>query len=147
VNRAHDETPDLGNPGDEQLRAILSGLRRVAVVGISERPDRPSHGIARFLAGLGVEVLGVNPTLREALGRPVYASLAEVPGEIDLVDVFRRPEAVPPVMAEAIARRAPVVWLQEGIVHAEAAAQGRAAGLVVVQDRCLYKEWLRLLNG
>ena len=93
-------------------------------------------------------MIGVNPVLKEeVLGIKVYPSLADVPGPVDVVDVFRRSDTVPAVMDEAIAMKAPVVWLQEGVVHEEAAATARAAGLDVIQDRCLYKEWLRLMNG
>lgn len=137
---------DFQNPADEVVRALLAGMRRVAVVGISDRDDRASHGIARFLVGAGIDVVGVNPALSEVLGRPVYPSLAEVPGDLDLVDVFRRSEAVPPIVEEAIARGAKALWLQEGVIHPAAAARARAAGLTVVMDRCLYKEWLRLMN-
>ena len=136
------------NPSDEKIREILDGMKRVAVVGISAKPDRASHGIARFLVGQGFDVVGVNPVLKEdVLGIKVYSSLTEVPGSIDVVDVFRRSETVPPVVDEAIAVKAKVVWMQEEVVHEEAAAKARSAGLDVVQDRCLYKEWLRLMNG
>ena len=140
--------PGRINPADERVREILAGMKRVAVVGISEKPDRPSHGIARFLVGRGVQILGVNPVLKgPVLGAEVYAALRDVPGPIDVVDVFRRSDAVPEVVDEAIAVGAKVVWLQEGIVHEAAAAKATAAGLDVVMDRCLYKEWLRLMNG
>jgi predicted CoA-binding protein len=141
------DSRNLDNPPDDRVREILSSMKRVAVVGLSAKEDRASHGIARFLVGQGFDVVGVNPVLKEdVLGIPVYASLSEVPGPIDVVDVFRRSDTVPPVMDEAIAVKAEVVWLQEDIVHEEAAAKARAAGLTVIQDRCLYKEWLRLMN-
>jgi uncharacterized protein len=142
------EATHPSNPTDERIKEILSSMKRVAVVGLSNKPDRASHGIAKFLVGQGFEVVGVNPVLKEeVLGIKVYPSLADVPGPVDVVDVFRRSDTVPPVMDEAIAMKAPVVWLQEGVVHEEAAATARAAGLDVIQDRCLYKEWLRLMNG
>lgn len=139
--------PARANPPDDRIAAFLRTMRRVAVVGISDRPDRPSHGIAKFLIGAGYEVCGVNPVLKEVLGRPVYPTLAEVPGPLDLVDIFRRSEAVPEIVEAAIAAGARGVWMQEGVVHAGAAERARAAGLFVVMDRCVYKEWLRLLNG
>ena len=142
------EATNPSNPADERIKEILSTMKRVAVVGLSANPDRASHGIAKFLVGQGFEVIGVNPVLKEdVLGIKVYPSLDDVPGPVDVVDVFRRSDTVPPVMDEAIAMKAPVVWLQEGVVHEEAAATARAAGLDVIQDRCLYKEWLRLMNG
>lgn len=136
------------NPPDAAIRAVLEGMKRIAVVGLSAREDRASHGIARFLQGQGFEVIGVNPALSgPVLGLEIYASLAEVPGRVDVVDVFRRSDTVPPVVDEAIARGDKCIWLQEGVVHEEAAAKARAAGLQVISDRCLYKEWLRLMNG
>ena len=136
------------NPPDAAIRAVLAGMKRIAVVGLSAREDRASHGIARFLQGQGFEVIGVNPALDgPVLGLEIYASLTEVPGPVDVVDVFRRSDTVPPVVDEAIARGDGCVWLQEGVVHEEAAARARAAGLRVISDRCLYKEWLRLMNG
>lgn len=142
------DTRNLDNPPDDRIREILSSMEHVAVVGLSAKEDRASHGIARFLVGQGFDVVGVNPMLKEdVLGIKVYASLAEVPGPVDVVDVFRRSDTVAPVVDEAIAVKAKVVWLQEDIVNEEAAATARAAGLTVIQDRCLYKEWLRLMNG
>jgi len=132
---------------DESVAEILRGMKRVAVVGISDKPERASHGITKFLVGLGVEVFGVNPMLEAVLGVKVYPDLADVPGPIDVVDVFRRSETVPPVVDAAIAAGAACVWMQEGVVHEAAAGAARDAGLDVIMDRCLYKEWLRLLNG
>lgn len=142
------DTRNLNNPPDELVQEILTGMKRVAVVGLSAKEDRASHGIARFLVGQGLEVVGVNPMLKEdVFGIKVYDSLADVPGPIDVVDVFRRSETVPPVVDEAIAMKTDVIWMQEDVVHEESAAKARAAGIVVIQDRCLYKEWLRLMNG
>jgi len=142
------QTEGVLNPGDERVREILSTMRRVAVVGISPKEDRASRGIARFLQGRGLEVLGVNPVLTEpVLSAPLYATLQDIPGTIDVVDIFRRSEAVPPIVDDAIAAGAKVIWMQEGVMHSEAAAKAVRAGLDVVMDRCLYKEWLRLLNG
>ena len=141
-------TESVTNPPDERIRAVLQGMKRVAVVGLSAREDRASHGIARFLVGQGLDVVGVNPVLDEpVLGLEIYPDLADVPGRVDVVDVFRRSEAVPPVVAAAVARGDGCVWLQEGVTHEEAAGEARDAGLDVISDRCLYKEWLRLMNG
>ena len=139
---------NLNNPSDERTKEILSNMKRVAVVGLSAKEDRASHGIARFLVGQGFDVVGVNPMLKEdVLGIKVYPSLAEVPDHVDVVDVFRRSDTVPPVVDEAIAMKAGMIWMQEDVVHEEAAAKARTAGLDVIQDRCIYKEWLRLMNG
>ncbi|MFH1841743.1 MAG: CoA-binding protein [bacterium] len=131
---------------DDLLLRILSETHRVAVVGISDKPERASHRIARFLLEKQVEVLPVNPRLETVLGMTVYPDLRSVPGVLDVVDIFRRSEAVPPIVDEAIAVSAKVVWMQEGVVHEEAAAKAEAAGLDVVMDRCILKEWQRLLS-
>ena len=142
------ENSSPSNPSDDRIREILAGMKHVAVVGISAKEERASNGIARFLVGKGFEVSGVNPVLKEdVLGIKVYPSLTDVPGPIDVVDVFRRSDTVPPVIDEAIALKVGAIWLQEGVAHEEAAAKARAAGIDVIQDRCLYKEWLRLMNG
>jgi predicted CoA-binding protein len=145
---AMEQHQEPSNPADEVVARILADMRRIAVVGLSARPDRASYGVTRFLVGRGLEVVGVNPALNEAvLGLKIYAELSEVPGPVDVVDVFRRSDMVPEIIDQAIAAGASAVWLQEGVVHEEAAARARSAGLTVIQDRCLYKEWLRLHNG
>ncbi len=135
-----------GTP-DTRVTEILKNMKFVAVVGISEKPERASHGITKFLKGLGVEVVGVNPMLTEVLGVKVYPTLADIPGSIDVVDVFRRSDTVGPVVDEAVAVGAKTVWMQESVVNENAARIARNAGLDVIMDRCIYKEWLRLLNG
>jgi uncharacterized protein len=131
---------------DAQLKSLFSQMARVAVVGLSPNPDRASHGIARFLIGRGCEVVGVNPGQTEILGVPVYPTLADVPHRVDLVDIFRRGETVGPVVEAAIARGDGFIWMQEGVVNEDAAALAREAGIPVVMDLCVYKEWLRLMN-
>lgn len=142
------DVPSPSNPSDEVIRRVLADMKTVAVIGISAREDRASNGITRFLTGLGLTVTGVNPTQTEPVhGAPVVGSLAEVSGPIDVVDVFRRSEAVPAIADAAIAHGAKTLWLQEGVVHEESARKAREAGLTVIQGRCIYKEWLRLMNG
>lgn len=131
---------------DDQMKAMFSHLTRVAVVGLSPDPQRASHGIARFLIGRGFDVVGVNPGHREILGVPVYPSLEDVPGRVDLVDIFRRGDTVGPIVDAAIARGDGFIWMQEDVVNADAAARAQAAGIPVVMDLCVYKEWLRLMN-
>jgi len=129
----------------DDIRAILTTTRRIAVVGVSANPMRPSHGVMAFLVAHGFEVVGVNPGLagQHLHGRPVVASLDEA-GPLDMVDVFRASDQVPAVMADAIRLGARTVWMQLGVAHAAAAAEGRAAGLVVIEDRCPAIEWCRL---
>ncbi len=139
---------EFQNPGDDKLSAILKGMNRVAVVGISAKEDRASHGIARFLKGLDLEVIGVNPVLKEdVLGLEIVPALSDITGMVDVIDVFRKSEAVPAIVEASIACGAKCIWLQEGVIHEEAALKAQNAGIDVVMDLCLYKEWLRLLNG
>ena len=116
----------------------------IAVVGVSARPDRPSYEVAHYLIEAGFTVYLVNPTEREIFGRPVYASVRDLPEPVDIVDVFRRPADVPPVVEDAIAAGARAVWMQLGIVNEAAAARARAAGLAVVMDRYMQIEHRRL---
>ena len=132
---------------DSRIKELLEGMRRVAVVGLSPKEDRASHGIARWLIDRGVEVVGVNPAHEEILGVPVYPDLEAVPGTVDVVDIFRRSDTVGPIVEAAAARGDGAVWMQEGVENAEAAAVAEEAGIPVIMDRCIYKEWLRLLNG
>ncbi len=140
------ETPSV-NAAPEEVRALLGGARVVAVVGLSDKPGRDSYHVAAYLQSRGYRIIPVNPAVKEVLGERAYARLEDVPERIDVVDVFRRPEAVPGVVASAIAVGAKAVWLQEGVVHNEAAAAARAAGLTVVQNRCMLKEHARLVKG
>jgi len=130
---------------DAQVRAILAGTKRIAVVGASNKPDRPSYGVLRFLLRHGYEVTPVNPLLagQEIHGRKVVATLDEaVP--LDMVDVFRAPRNVPPVVDDAVRLGANVVWMQLGVVDEAAAEKARAVGITVVMDRCPAIEWPRL---
>ncbi len=140
------EMPDH-NPSGESIRKLLREAKRIAIVGLSDKPDRDSHMVARYLQRQGYEIIPVNPVLKgEVLGARVYASLAEVPGPIDIVDVFRRAEAVPAIVKEAIAVKARAVWMQAGIAHNEAAREAEAAGLEVVQSKCIKVEHAMLLG-
>ena len=119
---------------------ILRAFHRVAVVGISDRPERPSHYVSRYLIDVGYDVVLVNPLLARVHERPCYPDLRTIPAPVEVVDVFRRSELVPPVVDEAIAIGARAVWMQDGIVHEAAAAKARAAGLLVVMDRCMLRD-------
>ncbi len=123
---------------------ILKKYRRVAVVGASANPERPSYQVASYLIEYGYDVVPVNPGAREILGRVAYADLSAIPGGVEVVDIFRRPEYVPLIVEEAIKIGARVVWMQEGIVNEEAASRAREAGLEVVMDQCMKKEHLRM---
>jgi uncharacterized protein len=126
---------------------ILRALRRVAVVGISDRPDRDSHRVAAYLQRAGYTILPVNPYVREVLGLECWPSLEAIPGPIEVVNVFRRSALVPPVVESAILVGAKAVWMQDGVVHEAAAATARAAGLLVVMNRCMLRDHAAGLAG
>jgi predicted CoA-binding protein len=134
----------VSDTGPGEIRDILQSARTIAVVGLSDKPFRPSHGVAAYLQAHGYRIIPVNPAVREVLGEKAYARLEDVPEKIDVVDVFRRPENVPEVVDAAIAVGAKVVWMQDGVIHEGAAAKARAAGLRVVMDRCMLREHRRL---
>ncbi|MFO0983085.1 MAG: CoA-binding protein [Planctomycetota bacterium] len=136
----------LANPSLEELARILRSAKTIAVVGCSPRRYRPSHEIAEFLIDRGYEVIPVNPGHDQLLGVACYPSVAAIPRPVDIVDVFRRPEFMPETVADAIAARAKVIWMQDGIFHDAAAASARAHGIVVVQDRCIMRDCVALLE-
>jgi predicted CoA-binding protein len=129
-------------PGSEsdQITELLQRAKTIAVVGLSSSPLRPSYGVAAYLQTHGYRIIPVNPDIDGALGEKAYSSLRDVPEKIDIVDIFRRSENVPPVVDEAIALKVPAIWMQETVVNEEAAAKARKAGIFVVMDRCLLKE-------
>lgn len=124
-------------PSDDELRRLLEAARTIAVVGASSKADRPSFGVFRRLKTAGYRVVPVNPFEREVQGEQSFATLADVPYAIDIVDVFRRAEETPAVADAAVAVRAKVLWLQLGIVNEDAAERARRAGLSVVMDTCI----------
>lgn len=137
---------DWYDPGDEVIKGLLASVLRIAVVGLSPKPHRDSNRVARYLAERGYEVIPVYQREAEILGRRVYRQVQDIPGGVDLVDVFRRSEALPEVVEDVIAARAPAVWLQLGCVHEEAARRAEAAGIQVIMDRCLMVDHARVLG-
>ena len=119
---------------------ILNSSRTIAIVGLSPKPDRPSYKVASYLKKQGYNIIPVNPTEQEILGERCYPDLASVPTSIDVVDIFRRSEEVPPIVAEAIRIGAKAVWMQEGVINEEAANRAGEVGLMVVMDKCMLKE-------
>jgi uncharacterized protein len=130
----------------DRLR-ILEQYKRIAMVGLSSNPFRPSHFAAIYLLSEGYDVIPVNPREKEVLGRQSYPSLVAIPGGAEVVDIFREPAAVPAIVDEAIAIGAKVIWMQLGVIHDEAAEKARAAGLEVVMDRCMKIEHARFFGG
>ncbi|MBI3470702.1 MAG: CoA-binding protein [Candidatus Solibacter usitatus] len=129
---------------DALIANALRSARTIAVVGLSNKKFRPSYGVSEYMKRRGYRIIPVNPAHAEILGEKCYPHLEAVPGPVDIVNIFRRPEFVPPVVDAAIRIGAKAVWMQEGVVHEEAAAKARAAGLLVVMDRCILKEHQRL---
>ena len=136
----------FANPSRDQLQALCRGLRTIAVVGLSPNPARPSHGVARALQRLGLRIVPVRPALNEVLGEPAWPSLSAIPEDlrrqIDVVDVFRNADQVAPLVDECIALGLPAIWLQDGVIDEVAAQRGREAGLTVVMDRCLWRDYI-----
>lgn len=129
------------------IERILKEYKTIAVVGLSPREDRPSHNVAKYLKSQGFRIIPVNPNATEIFGERCYPDLKSIPAKVDIVDIFRRSEDVPPIVDEAIAIGAKVVWMQEGIINNEAAEKARKAGLEVVMDRCMLKEHKRMVGS
>ena len=132
------------NASNEEIAEILKTTKVIAVVGLSPKPERPSYSVSAYMQDMGYKIIPVNPGQTEILDEKVYKSLLDIPGPVDMVNIFREPSAVPEIVDQAIQIKAKVVWMQEGIVHNDAAAKAKAAGLKVVMNKCLYKEHARL---
>jgi uncharacterized protein len=130
----------------QSIEGLLRSSRTIAVVGLSSNPMRASNGVAEYMQRAGYRVIPVNPNETEVLGEKCYARLEDVPEKIDIVDIFRRSEFVPAVVESAIAIGAKAIWMQEDVIHEEAAQRARAAGLQVVMDRCILKDHRALLR-
>lgn len=127
-------------PEPDPIAELLKRSRTIAVVGLSNRPLRPSHGVSAYMQTHGYRIIPVNPEIRGSLGEKAYPSLLDVPGKIDIVNIFRRPEFVEEVVDQAIRLKVPAIWMQEGVIHEKAAQKAREAGMVVIMDRCILKE-------
>ena len=133
------------NPAPNEIKALFSRVKHIAVVGLSPKPNRPSYTVARALQGFGYHIVPVRPAVQEVLGEQAYPSLSDVPGAIDLVDAFRAAEHLDALVDECIRLCLPALWIQEGIVNEAAAERARAAGMFVVMDRCIYKDYVSLM--
>ena len=122
------------------IKEILTRYKIVAVVGLSPDQGKPSHEVAAYLKRAGYRIIPVNPACQEVLGERCYPTVSDIPGEVEIVDIFRRSEFVPEIVEQSIAKGAKVVWMQEGVVHEAAAQRAEAAGIAVVMDRCMLKE-------
>ena len=131
-------------PPDPVLKEILNKARVIAVVGLSENKSRASYRVGKFLIGRGYKVISVNPRYETVLGLKSYSSLLDIPDDVDIVDIFRKSEAVDEIVADAIKIGAKVIWMQEGVINENAAKEAKDAGLEVVMDRCIYKTYSKL---
>jgi uncharacterized protein len=127
----------------ERITELLKTAKTIAVVGLTDSPLRPSYGVSHYMRSRGYRIIPVNPNIKEWEGEKAYPSLIEIPEKVDLVNIFRRSEAVPEVVEQAIQIKAPAIWMQEGVVHEEAAEKARQAGVFVVMDLCILKEHRR----
>lgn len=141
-----DSSQPVGAANADTITEILKTCRTIAVVGLSSRRMRPSYGVAEYMQRSGYPIIPVNPNESEVLGEKSYARLEDVPERVDIVDIFRRSEFVPEIVESAIRSGARVVWMQEGVVHAEAAERARQAGLTVIMNTCIAKEHRKRAN-
>jgi len=130
---------------DAEITELLKTAKTIAVVGLSSDPMRPSFGVSRFLQRQGYRIIPVNPNETEVLGERAYPTVKDIPDQVDIVDIFRRPARVPEVIDQALEKGIRHIWMQEGVVNEEAAKKAEAAGMSVVMDRCILKEMARLL--
>ena len=135
---------NFSNPDDASLRALFERIQTIAVVGLSPQPARPSYRVAQAMQRYGFRIVPVRPLVDNVLGEKAYATLADIPFKVDLVDVFRAAEHVPAIVEQCLALHLPSIWIQEGIVHDAAAHLAQTGGMTVVMDRCLLKEYVRL---
>lgn len=135
----------FANPNEDALRALLKGIKTVAVVGLSPKEDRPSYRVAAGLQKLGIRIVPVHPTADVILGEKVYASLREIPFAVDVADIFRDPAHIEPIVDDSIAIRVPCLWLQDGVVNEAQALRAQAAGIQVIMDRCIWRDAVALL--
>lgn len=132
------------NPSPNRLRELLREVRTIAVIGLSPRPDRPSFQVAQAMQGFGYRIIPVRPAVDSVLGERAYPDLFAVPERIDLVNVFRNPREIAPIVDACIALKLPRLWLQDGVINEAEALRAQAAGIEVVMDRCVYRDYLAL---
>jgi uncharacterized protein len=127
----------------DRISELLQSAKTIAVVGLTDTPTRPSYGVSHYMQSHGYRIIPVNPNIEQWEGEKAYPSLLDVPVKIDIVNVFRRPEAVSEVVEHAIQIKAPAIWMQEGVVHQKAAEKARRAGIFVIMDKCILKEHIK----
>lgn len=136
-------SPHFTNPSADEIRTLLQRIKTIAVVGLSASPSRPSHGVSRALQGFGYRIIPINPIVSEVLGERAYPSLRDLPEPVDLVDVFRQSSHVASIVEECITSKLPALWLQDGVIDEAAALRAREAGMTVIMDRCIYRDYVQ----
>lgn len=134
------------NPPIEKIKDILLNARHIAVVGLSPKPQRPSHMVASYLQSFGYHIIPVRPAIENVLGEKAHADLYEVPGPVDIVDVFRAPEHIGPIVDACIERKFPVLWLQDGVINEPEALRAQQAGITVIMNRCTYRDYMAFMK-
>ena len=132
------------NPEIGQIKTILQQVKTIAVVGLSPKENRPSHQVASHMQSFGYRIIPVRPAVDEVLGEKAFASLSDVSENIDMVDVFRAPDKISPIIDTCIEKKVPYVWLQDGVVNNAEALRAQAAGITVIMDRCIYRDYKKL---
>lgn len=135
----------FANPSPDQIRSLLQEAKTIAVVGLSPRPDRPSYRVSRAMQGFGYRIVPVRPAVAEVLGEKAWARISEIPFAVDMVDVFRAGDQIDPIVDECIALGVKRLWLQDGVINEAAAQRARAAGITVVMDRCVWRDYMELV--
>ncbi len=133
-------------PSDEDITALYNRVKKIAVIGLSPKSNRPSHRVAKAMQDFGYEIIPVRPAVKEVLGEKAYASILDIPFAVDVVDVFRAPKFIPVITQQCIAINAPAIWLQEGVIDQASADIAVRENIFTVMDRCIYKEYVRLMN-
>lgn len=136
----------FSNPSNENIQHLLQHVKTIAVVGLSPKQNRPSHQVSKAMQSFGYRIIPVRPAINEVLGEAAYADLYSVPDKIDLVDVFRAPEYVDSIVDACIELKLPAIWLQDGVINEKAALRACDAGITVVMDRCIYRDYLHLMR-
>ena len=135
----------FNNPSLAQIKSLLQQIKHIVVIGLSPKTKRPSYQVAKDMQGYGYHIIPVRPAVDEVLGEKAYATLEDVPDPVDLVDVFRAPEQIAPVIDACIDRGVKAVWLQDGVVNEAEALRAQAAGIMVIMDRCIYRDYIQLI--
>ncbi len=137
------------NPSLDEIKILLKKTKTIAVIGLSPKPKRPSHGVSKAMQGFGYEIIPIRPAVDEVLGEKAYVDLESIPKDllekVDMVDVFRAPDKITPIIDACIKLKIPLIWLQDGVVNETEAARAQAAGITVVMDRCVYRDYIQLL--